>query len=542
MTSTPNPQDILQAALVAHGAGRYGEAAPLFEAIKHRARPAGPILAALAECYAQLGDWSQALANAEQAWLTLDGKPLHLVRTVATLLRAVQEVHGDDALRDRYPDVRAALHHAVAQDVHPRQLLKFLYDLAFCAVAGADLDLADRALKRYGPVAVSARLPTAIVPTATVAGWAHAKGVPRREVIAPRYVTIDVPTASYEYCVGGTYLTAIPGGGGIAGVDRAIAPGGVILRDSGHLDLGIGNPQYFPCLPVRPYEKAIQAWPQTAQTIDADVLFLAGTDDMAVGHWINDMIPRLRFLEMEDFRGFQVAIPHNLGRMQRELLALAGVPQERLIPCEYGQRFCFRTLLVVEHPPGTVPTPESAGYLTGILRTPLAPGAARSRVFIERTMPTRRMTNLADVRALLERHGFETIDLAKASIAEQRALLGRAEIALATFGADTLAQLLLPPGADFIELNFNTRDGGTGGAAALTGNPYFELMCPPADTGLFYGYKSGDFTVDLGRLESLLREIIARKEAGRPAPSAQVTFGPVGGRDPRLWVKQIRDT
>lgn len=527
-------QDTLEAALAAHAAGRYAAAVPLLEAVKHRARPPGRIFVALSEAYGHLGQWDLAVENAEQGVrLTETGQALDQAVAIAKLLIAVHGARGD--ARARYGEVRDALYRARDARLPPKQAGVLLRELAAAAVLGEDHDLAGEMLKRFAPGALGAALPAAVLATATVAEWARRTGIARREVVAPRYAVIETGGLSWEYCVGGTYLTVIPQGEGVAGVDRAVAPGGIVLTDSGHLPPSVCSPGYFPCMWFEPFARVIQSWPATAQDVDADVLFLAGTEDMAIGHWIIDVIPRLRFLAQPEFRDFRVAVPGNLGPKHRELLALAGVT-DRLIPVGFGQRCRFRNLLVVEHPSCNFPTPEPTAFLAHLLRAPGGAPARGSRVFIDRAMPTRRIANREDVLALLSRYGFETIDLARLSIAEQRRRLNHAEVAICTYGSDSLAQLMVPPGGDFIELNFTERDSGAGGRCAMAGNVYHEFMCAPAGTSALYGYKGSDFTVDTGQLDALLTAILARQ--GRAPPAARVTFASAGDRDPALWVKK----
>lgn len=534
MSAPASLQETLEAALAAHAAGQYAAAIPLLEAVKHRCRPPGRIFVALSEAYGHLGRWDLAVENAEQGLrLTDANQALDQAVASAKLLIAVHGARGD--AHARYGEVRDALYRARDARLPPKQADILLRELAASAVLGKDHALADDMLKRFAPGALSATLPTAVLATATVADWARRTGASRCEVTAPRYAEIQTGGLSWEYAVGGTYLTVIPRGEGVAGVDRAVAPGGIVLADSGHLPLGMGNPGYFPCMWFEPFARVIQSWPATAHDVDADVLFLAGTDDMAIGHWIIDIIPRLRFLAWPEFRDYRVAIPDTLGAKHRELLALAGVTG-RLITVGFGQRCRFRNLLVVEHPSCNFPTPEPTAFLAHLLRAPGDAPARGSRVFIDRSMPTRRIANRNDVLALLRRYGFEIIDLARLSIAEQRRHLSRAEVAICTYGSDSLAQLMVPPGGDFIELNFTERDSGAGGRCAMTGNVYHEFMCTPADTSALYGYKGSDFTVDTGRLEGLLAGILARKNA--EPPPVRIRFAPAGDCDPAFWVKK----
>lgn len=534
--------DIFKAGQAAYEARRYAEAVRNFEILRQHAAPDARILAALADTYCRLHDWTRAVEIGEQAQSLADERaPLPLAITAAALLHGLLMSQGEAAARARYRDLQPRLRRVLEAPVDDKRTGVFLHELATCAAIGNDAHFAHAVLTRHRPDGLGLELPAAILPLMTVEAWSRAANTPRVEAVPPVHTSITGPELTWDYCADGTYLTVIPRGEGIAGVDRAIAPGGIVLEDSGYLALEFGNPAYFPRLALRRLDKVIYLWPETAQEIDADALFLAGTDDMGIGHWIIDMIPRLRFLERAEFRGFKVAIPDTLGPKHRAFLALCGVTDERLIECRYAARMRFRNLLVVQHPAHARATPGVVGYLTQKLRLAPRPAGRRTRIFLDRSMPTRRIVNRAEVLAVLERFGFESLDLAQTSIAEQRERLGAADIVLYTFGSDWLAMLFLHPGADFIEMNASERESGAGTSSALSGINFHLLKCAPADTNQFYRRKGSDFTVGIAALERLLQSICDRK---RTSPDAilpvTVTSGPVEGRPLNLLTRTSR--
>ena len=116
-----------------------------------------------------------------------------------------------------------------------------------------------------------------------------------------------------------------------------------------------------------------------------------------------------------------------------------------------------------------------------------------------------------EVDALLVRYGFETAALATLSIADQRERLGRAEIVIATYGSDLLANLFMPPGAHLIELNYDPAalDAGAAPRSAFLAVDHHLLTCRRAAHSAVTGHrKDSDFLVDCVAFETLLRDIL----------------------------------
>lgn len=542
VTQPTTLEDIFAAGQAAYDARDYIAAAEHFEVLRQRADPDARILAALADIYGRLHDWARAIEAGEQAHSRGDeSEPLPLVIAASALLYGLLMSRGEEAAHARYHNLHPLLWRMLAAPVDDKRTDVFLYELATCAAIGNDARLAHGVLARRRPAGHGLDLPAAILPRMTVEAWSRESRTPRVEAAPPTHVTITDPELTWDYCADGTYLTVIPGGEGIAGIDLAVAPGGVVLEDSGHLGLEIGNPDYFPRISLQKLGKVIHLWPETARMVDADVLFLAGTDEMSIGYWIIDMIPRLRFLERPEFRAFRVAIPDRLGPKHRELLALCGVTAERLIECPYAARMRFRNLLVVQQPAHARAKPDVVGYLTERLRVSRRPAGRRTRIFVDRSMPTRRIVNRAEFLAVLDRFGFDALDLAKTSIAEYRQRLSEADIAICTFGSDWLAMMFLNPGADFIEMNSSARESGAGTSSALSGINFHLLRCEPANTNHLYRFMGSDFTVEIAALERLLQSISDRKQASPDAIlPVTVASGPVEGRPLNLLKRTSR--
>ena len=506
--------EVLGAALASYRQKRFAEALQHFEVLNELQPEQAGILSALADVNLRVGNFERAQSAAQRAGILFgEQQPLPYCTALGIELRAMGGSHGAAEAKARYGQIRGSLQRVYGGPIVESQRVPVLAAIAGCNVVGEDHDFATQILRELSPGAKGIDLPAKVMPYMTVEAWCAQRGAPRQQFAPPRHIRVDGPVHHWDYAVKGTYVCAIPNGEAMCGIDRVVTPDGIVLADSGHTELGEMGKQYFPCIMDRDQKKVIYLWPESMETIDEDVLFLAGTENMMIGHWIIDVVPRLRFLEHPAFNHYRIAIPAQLGKKHLEALAMCGVDMDKLIRCEDGVRLRFRSMLVVEDPPHQSPTPGRDAFLLPHLRPPFDPGAKSLRIFVERTMPSRRIANDAALNGVLEKFGFERIDLAKTSLAEQRTRLGAAEIAICVYGSDSLARLFLQTGADLIELTYNGLDSGAGGACAMTGINYHGLNCQTVDAGERILRKDCDFEVDIEVLTRLLEECVQRQRS-----------------------------
>ncbi|EWY39921.1 hypothetical protein N825_04920 [Skermanella stibiiresistens SB22] len=196
--------------------------------------------------------------------------------------------------------------------------------------------------------------------------------------------------------------------------------------------------------------------------MDDAVVFLGGTTNYY--HWLLDTLPRLAAIEGLDG---PLLVNSALTVFQTRTLDLMGVEQSRLIVSDPASLTRFRRLTV----PGLVARPRrvdgqmdwmrpsvgraAAGWVRDQLLAGVGGGASKARrIFVSREGSLfRRCDNEAAVRAVVARHGFETVRLEDLSFDEQVSLFGGAEIVIGVHGAGFTNMLFAPRGALLIELH-----------------------------------------------------------------------------------------
>ena len=192
---------------------------------------------------------------------------------------------------------------------------------------------------------------------------------------------------------------------------------------------------------------------------DQPVLTMTASNQKLYFHWLIDCLPRLlRLLKGLDP---ETLIYADQSRpFQRESLALAGVPADRIIDASRIPILTARRLIVPCHQftRGSL-LPE---WAVGVLRDLVAPARAAlpagarghgSRLYISRgDAAHRRVLNEDELFALLSPHGFTLLQLSHLSLAEQIVAFADAEIVVAPNGGGLANLVFSRPGTRFIEL------------------------------------------------------------------------------------------
>lgn len=151
-------------------------------------------------------------------------------------------------------------------------------------------------------------------------------------------------------------------------------------------------------------------------------------------HWMMDLLPRLALLREAGYGPAQVdRYLVNLGGApyERETLALAGIPAEKLVPVSAASHFrCEKvvtTSLREHHWQHSLPAwvPAYLRELTGVNQAGV--GHSRRLYLSRKTASFRRVLNEAELRPVLEAHGFEIVDPGNLPVREQAALFASAE-------------------------------------------------------------------------------------------------------------------
>jgi capsular polysaccharide biosynthesis protein len=243
-------------------------------------------------------------------------------------------------------------------------------------------------------------------------------------------------------------------------------------------------------------------------------LFLSCPEKFHTGHWIVDFLPRLRALKHIP-PGFKIATPTELPRKHRDLLSLFGVEEGQIVNCDLGRRYRFRNLVVTQPGIDHRPSPDTVRFVADALRRPRNSGEKAARLFVRRGIPTRNIVNENEVKAELDRLGFEEINLETASVAEQRDRLSAADIVIAVHGSDPLVCYFMNPGSDLIELNYDPMklNAAIAPRCEVLGLGYHLLVCEPREPSHRRLKKDRDFVVDCGALREMIEGIIQRKSA-----------------------------
>lgn len=364
----------------------------------------------------------------------------------------------------------------------------------------------------YCPQPVGLELPMTVSPAISLRAHTEPKGR-WIDLDAPGELRVQYGEYARVYVTRGHAVGIIPGGQVLCGWDFALTAQTKLLHDTNFLDdrsLFVGG--WFPHAFDDAHDQCFHLWPEAAQYIDEDVLYLSAPPYFTFGHWQCDFMPRLRALA--SFPEAKVAIPAELPRKHRDMLALFGIGGDRLIECALGGRYRFRNLIVSRCGTGLAPPPQDVRFVAQALRAAPVP-APRTRLFLTRTAPTRRIVNSDEVTAHLARLGFEFMDMALASIAEQRARLAQADIVIAVIGSDLLAAMFMREGAHLIALDYSPEVDRVTGAvdsasagihSAILGIKFQVLACEAADSrGVVVMRKDRDFMVDCEILTGLVK-------------------------------------
>jgi capsular polysaccharide biosynthesis protein len=343
---------------------------------------------------------------------------------------------------------------------------------------------------------------------ATLAAWSARAGIAPLLIDPPQQV---VPAAAGRppYAVDPYYCFQIPEGEFVSGFDFAFAPGGVFLADSSYMVVetfyGV-----FPYVVAPSLNRIAHVWPEDVEDIPEDVLFLSSPRAFHVGHFIVDFLPRLRSLAMFGPH-VKVALPREAPVKFIDLLELFGITRDRIIFCDLGKRYRFRTLIVAQVGRLQRPNPKNMHFL----RATFAPKESRVSdvrgYFFDRSIGTRQIVNQQEVDEVLAAFKIRHINLEALSIAQQRDAMSQAQVLVGTYGSDLLACLFAPAGAHAIELTWGETDR-TAEWCLRSGLHHQYLMCEaPAQSSRQRMKKDRDMRVDCNELRARLTAIFSTR-------------------------------
>lgn len=353
----------------------------------------------------------------------------------------------------------------------------------------------------------------AISPTATLEKWCGDNGATFR-VVDPA-LTIDIPSRHPWHYVTEPYIEArIPEAEILSGWDFVVAPTGHVLANSGYMPLSVKFMQFYPQVALDPLGVVAHPWPEDVIEHDCDALFLSAPERFHVGHVIVDFLPRLRSLERLDPQA-KIVIPTEAPRKFRDFLSMFGIGRERIIECDLSKRYRFRSLTLANAGDMLRPNPNNVHFIRSVTESK-ATDRPTNRLFLDRAVGTRQISNMAELSMLLAEFGIQRVNLSRLSIPEQRDLLGRTQLVVGIFGSDMLATYFLPNDAHAVELAIEPAEHPLiGPACHFMGIEHQFLQCPKAPVTQIKRYKKdSDMVVDCAELRAMLEAILKKQDSG----------------------------
>jgi capsular polysaccharide biosynthesis protein len=167
--------------------------------------------------------------------------------------------------------------------------------------------------------------------------------------------------------------------------------------------------------------------------------------------WLFECLARLWMVRQRpSLEALPLLAQPGLGRWQRELLALLGYANDRIIEGPHDSTLLCREVHVPSLPGlGHFVAPAAVEHLRRELRAAL-PGepATPRRIYVSRTgAPSRRLANEEEITALLRRHAFEIVQPGELAAAELLGLIQGADIVIGVEGAAMAHVFFAPPRA-----------------------------------------------------------------------------------------------
>ncbi|HWL14524.1 MAG TPA: glycosyltransferase family 61 protein [Opitutus sp.] len=174
-------------------------------------------------------------------------------------------------------------------------------------------------------------------------------------------------------------------------------------------------------------------------------------------HWMIDLLPRLGRVRAAGWRLEEfdhVLVNHASRRYQLATLARLGISPARIIRADDALHLRARRLVVPSLKPENQTAPSAdLAFLRQVFLPAEDVGRPRRRIFLSRNdAGFRKLSNEAELRPLLEAHGFEIVAPATLSIEAQARLFAEAAIIAGPSGAAFANLAFATPGAHVIEI------------------------------------------------------------------------------------------
>lgn len=201
-------------------------------------------------------------------------------------------------------------------------------------------------------------------------------------------------------------------------------------------------------------------------------------------HWMLELLPKFGLLERAGISAANidnVVIKEIVGDWQLQTLARCGIKPEQIVNAVDGQYFeCERVLHVDLNAGINLKMHRFIPQWMKHLYPVDARGQERLRLYISRPPGVRRgISNEAAFEPLLKAHGFTSVVMEGLSVAEQAALLARADVVMAAHGGALTNMVFCRPGTHVIELMSRHVYPYYYGLAASCGHIYHAVLESP---------------------------------------------------------------
>ncbi|NCO76305.1 MAG: DUF563 domain-containing protein [Cyanobacteria bacterium] len=192
------------------------------------------------------------------------------------------------------------------------------------------------------------------------------------------------------------------------------------------------------------------------QQIEGKVIVLAGLLNKIYFHWLFDILPRIKLLELANinYREIDYFLVDNSTNFQQETLKIFGIPSEKILPLSFPLHIQANNLIIPSFPSSIAWMPSwSCDYLRDKILDAKSINNQRKRLYISRNKSNNRhLINEEEVINLLLNYNFEVINLELLSVKQQGELLSQAEMVISPHGSGLSNLVFCQPKTKVIEI------------------------------------------------------------------------------------------
>lgn len=193
------------------------------------------------------------------------------------------------------------------------------------------------------------------------------------------------------------------------------------------------------------------------QHINGTVVILTGLSNNVYFHWLFDILPRIKLLELAniDYDKVDYFLVDNGTNFQQETLSIFGIPSHKILPLCFPLHIQATNLIIPSFPSAIAWMPSwSCDYLREkILGSKVINNQSKKRLYISRNKSTnRRLINEEEIINILINYDFEIVNLELLSVKQQAELLSQAEIVISPHGSGLSNLVFCQPNTKVIEI------------------------------------------------------------------------------------------